>query len=134
MGNRKTNRTYKDRVFRAIFGSEERKEFTLSLYNALNNSNHNNIDDLTFNTLEDVIYVNRKNDVSFLFCDTYNLYEHQNPCNPNMPARGMMYFSKPSRTKSAGCAAETVQPKILSIFLGLPPQSNRSSCEKPSRT
>ena len=92
--NRQSNRMYKDLVFRAIFGSEERKEFTLSLYNALNNSEHKNLDDLTFNTLEDVIYVNMKNDVSFLFCDTYNLYEHQSTCNPNMPARGMMYFSR----------------------------------------
>ena len=94
MSSNKPNRMYKDRVFRAIFGSEERKEFTLSLYNALNNSEHKNIDDLTFNTLEDVIYVNMKNDISFALCDTYNLYEHQSTYNPNMPARGMMYFSR----------------------------------------
>ena len=85
---------YKDRVFRAIFGSEERKEFTLSLYNALNHSSHTNVDDLTFNTLEDVIYVNMKNDISFALCNTYNLYEHQSTVDPNMPARGMMYFSR----------------------------------------
>ena len=36
------NREYKDRVFKLIFGNEERKDLTLSLYNAVNGSNYTN--------------------------------------------------------------------------------------------
>ncbi|MDM8126365.1 hypothetical protein [Mediterraneibacter glycyrrhizinilyticus] len=35
-----------------------------------------------------------KNDVAFLISGTMNLYEHQSTFNPNMPVRGLMYFSK----------------------------------------
>lgn len=35
-----------------------------------------------------------KNDVSFLFTDIINLYEHQSTANPNMPFRGMIYLVK----------------------------------------
>ena len=34
-----------------------------------------------------------KNDVSFLFDSELYLYEHQSTYNPNMPLRGLMYFS-----------------------------------------
>ena len=35
-----------------------------------------------------------KNDISFLISGTLNLYEHQSTCNPNMPMRGLFYFSR----------------------------------------
>ena len=34
--NLKLNREYKDALFKFIFGNEARKEYTLSLFNALN--------------------------------------------------------------------------------------------------
>ena len=34
------NRQYKDRLFNFIFGAEENKAWTLSLYNAVNGSNY----------------------------------------------------------------------------------------------
>ena len=34
------NREYKDRLFNFIFGREENREWTLSLYNAINGSDH----------------------------------------------------------------------------------------------
>ena len=46
------------------------------------------------NTLEDVVYMGMKNDVSFLFTEVLNLYEHQSTFNPNLPLRGLLYFSK----------------------------------------
>ena len=46
------------------------------------------------NTLEDVLYLSMKNDVSFLVGGTMNLYEHQSTFNPNMPLRGVFYFSR----------------------------------------
>ena len=87
------NRENKSLLFCYIFGSEENKKYLLSLYNAVNNTNYTNIDDIEINTLSDIIYIRVKNDVSFLFDSCMSLYEHQSTFNPNMPLRGMMYFS-----------------------------------------
>lgn len=84
----RVNRFYKDRLFRFIFN--DRKEL-LSLYNAINGTNHRNPKDITINTMEDVIYLNMKNDVSFLISNVLNLYEHQSTWNPNMPYRNLIY-------------------------------------------
>lgn len=83
------NRNFKDSLFRMIFRG---KEELLNLYNAVNGSNYTNADDLEINTLEDVVYMGVKNDVSFLFAHTVNLYEAQSSYNPNMPLRGIIYF------------------------------------------
>ena len=85
------NKKYKDTVFRKLFG--ENKENALSLYNAVNHTSYTDPDDLEYTTLEDVIYMKYKNDVSFLIDKTLSLYEHQSSYNPNMPLRGLMYFS-----------------------------------------
>ena len=90
----KTNRKYQDSLFRVIFGREEHKHWLLELYNALNNSSHQNIDDLTLTTIDDVVYIKMKNDVSFLIDSQMNLFEHQSTFNPNMPLRGLLYFSQ----------------------------------------
>lgn len=82
--------TYKDRIFRMIF--RQKKNF-LDLYNAMNNSNYSNPDDLTVTTLENAIYMNMKNDVSFLLHDQLMLYEHQSTKNPNIPLRNLFYVS-----------------------------------------
>ena len=87
-----TNREYKDRLFKKIFGTEENKENILSLYNALNSSNYTNPDDIEINTIEDYLYLGMKNDVSFLIYDHMTLWEQQSTFNPNMPFRGLMYF------------------------------------------
>jgi hypothetical protein len=78
-----------------IFGN---KEDLLDLYNALNGTDYTDPADLTYYTLEDAIYINIKNDVSFLISDTLNLYEHQSTQNPNMPIRGLIYLSKNYQT------------------------------------
>ena len=87
------NRENKSLLFCFIFGSEENKKYLLSLYNAVNNTNYSNIDDIEINTLSDIIYIRMKNDVSFILDSNMSLYEHQSTFNPNMPLRGMMYFS-----------------------------------------
>lgn len=87
----KTNRKYKDRLFIALFGSPERKELTLELYNALNGTSYTNPDDIEINTLDDVIYIDMKNDVSFILQDDLNMYEQQSTYNPNMPLRQFLY-------------------------------------------
>ena len=85
----KVKRNFKDSLFRLVFHG---KEELLSLYNAVNGSSYTNADDLEINTLEDVVYMGMKNDVSFLFAHYLNLYEAQSTSNPNMPLRGTIYF------------------------------------------
>ncbi|SEA16733.1 hypothetical protein SAMN02910384_00928 [Pseudobutyrivibrio sp. ACV-2] len=88
----KVNREYKDRLFRLLFGTEEMKENILQLYNALNGSNYEDASELELTTIEDVIYIRMKNDVSFLFDSFLSVWEQQSSFNPNMPVRGLMYF------------------------------------------
>ena len=86
------NRKYKDSLFCLIFGDEENKKNILSLYNALNNTDYTNMDDLEITTIEDAVYIKMKNDVSFLIDSYLSLWEHQSTYNPNMPIRGLMYY------------------------------------------
>ena len=85
------NNKYKDRLFKFIF---KEKEDLLQLYNAVNSTDYDNPDDIEVNTLEDVIYMGMKNDISFLLTDVLNLYEHQSTFSPNLPLRGLIYFSR----------------------------------------
>jgi len=89
-------REYKDRLFKAIFGrnTEESKRWRLELYNALNGSSYTDPDALEVNTIENVIYLTMRNDVSFLVDSQMTLYEQQSTYNPNLPLRGLMYFSQ----------------------------------------
>ena len=87
-----TNRRHKDTVFRDLFGSPERKDNALSLYNALNGSRYANPDDLELTTIDNALYMSVKNDVSFLIEEHMVLWEHQSTYNPNMPLRGLSYF------------------------------------------
>ena len=59
----RANRTYKDSVFRMLFRS---KAALLGLYNALNGTDYRDPEQLTVTTLENAIYMNMKNDISFL--------------------------------------------------------------------
>ena len=45
------NTNYKDRLFIFIFGNEENREWTLSLYNAINGSHYTDASQIQFNTL-----------------------------------------------------------------------------------
>ena len=85
------NREYRDRLFKFIFGNPENKEWTLSLYNAVNGSHYTNADDIKFNTIENAVYMSMKNDVSFLIENTMSFYEQQSTFNPNMPMRFLIY-------------------------------------------
>lgn len=92
MSNSKgVNRKYKDRLFTFIFGNSENKAWTLSLYNAVNGSDYTNPDDIILNTIDNVVYMGMKNDVSFLMGDMMNFYEQQSTFNPNMPMRFLIY-------------------------------------------
>jgi len=86
------NRQHKDRLFTMIFGDKSNKKNILSLYNALYGTNYTNELDVDITTLEDVIYIKMKNDVSFLLDSYISLWEQQSTFNPNMPIRGLMYY------------------------------------------
>ena len=92
--NLKLNREYKDALFKFIFGNEERKEYTLSLFNALNGTCYDDPREVKLVTLEDVLFISIKNDVAFIMSDTLNLYEQQSTWNPNMPLRLLSYLTK----------------------------------------
>lgn len=87
----KVRRNYKDSIFRMLYLDENE---LLSLYNAVNGTNYTDVKNLEINTLQNAIYMNMKNDVSFLFNFQVNLYEHQSTVNPNMPLRDLIYVSK----------------------------------------
>ncbi len=93
------NRTYKDRLFKIIF--EDKKEL-LSLYNALTGKNYQNPNELEINTIDDVIYMHLKNDMSFILDDWQNLFEQQSTFNPNQPLRGFFYFADLYKVKYFG--------------------------------
>ena len=85
------NRSYKDILFRFVLAD---KKALLKLYNALNETDYNDENDLEINTLENVIYIGYKNDLSFIIGNTINIYEHQSTVNPNMPLRGLRYLTQ----------------------------------------
>ena len=84
-------RTYKDILFRFVF---KKPEELLELYNAMNCTSYTDPGDLVITTMEDVIYIGMKNDLSFLIANEINLYEHQSTLNENMPLRGLLYLAK----------------------------------------
>lgn len=84
-------RQYKDRLFQKVF--EDKKDL-LELYNAVNGTSYTNTEELEITTLDDVIYLSMKNDLSFIISSTLNLSEHQSTYNPNIPVRGLIYFAR----------------------------------------
>ena len=85
------NRVYKSRIFTMIF---QDKEKLLELYNAISGKNYTDPELLEINTLENAIYMNMQNDLSFLIDARLSLYEHQSTVNPNLPLRFLWYISK----------------------------------------
>ena len=72
----------------------EKKEL-LELYNALNGSAYNSPDGLTICTLDNAIYMNFKNDISFDVGGKLIVFgEHQSTINENMPLRNLLYIGR----------------------------------------
>lgn len=102
-------RTYKDGIFRTLFRDKKR---LLELYNALNNTEYTNENDLTVNTLENAIFIKMKNDLSFMIDSHMSLYEHQSSWCPNMALRGFFYFADLYK-KLLGNADLSIHRRIL---------------------
>lgn len=119
------NKQYKDRLFKFLFGNPEYKELTLALYNSLNDSKHHNPDDLEIVTLEESVYINMKNDVSFLLSEELYMFEQQSTWNPNIPFRMLEYvvhqYEKlldSSRSKYSSKMLEIPAPNFILIYNG----------------
>lgn len=118
----KTQTKVYDHLFIAIFGkdTERSKRWRLELYNALNNTNYTDPNELELNTLENVIYIKMHNDVSFLIDSQMTLYEHQRTTNPNMPLRGFFYFAqlyqKYIDSKHELIGTSTIQKKCKPLY------------------
>ena len=87
----KVQRNYKDTVSRMLFREPEN---ALSLYNALNGTGYTDASQITFNMLDNAIYMGMQNDISFLIMNEVNLYEHQSTYNLNMPLRDLFYVAE----------------------------------------
>lgn len=129
------NREYKDRLFKFIFGkdTEQSKRWRLQLYNALNGTKITDADELKINTIENVVYITMRNDISFLVDTEINLFEEQSSYNPNMPLRGYIYFSTLYQTYLAendlnltsSTRIKIPTPKLYVFYHGGPKQPDR---------
>ncbi len=88
------NREHKDRLFKMIFGRPEHREWTLSLYNAVNGTSYDDPSKIEFNTMEDVLFMGMKNDASFILDARLSIWEHQSTPAPNAPLRCLMYLGR----------------------------------------
>ena len=87
-------REFKDRLFIFLFGSQLRRDWTLSLYNGVNHSHYGNPQDIETMTIGEILYLGMRNDVAFLLSGFLNLYEQQATWNPNMPIRFLLYLAR----------------------------------------
>lgn len=121
-------RTYKDTLFRMLFRD---KENLLSLYNAVNGTDYTDTDNLEITTLENAVYMNYKNDISFIFHFELLLYEHQSTVNPNMPLRQLFYVSGvlQKRTRNDNIYGTSLihlpLPKFAVFYNGATPQPEK---------
>ena len=63
------------------------------MYNALNEKNYDNPDELEIVTLESAVYMGMKNDLAFILDLNLFLFEHQSTYNPNIPLRDLLYIA-----------------------------------------
>ena len=119
-------REYKDRLFNFIFGSEENKAWTLSLYNAINGTDYTDPSKVQINTIKEVLYLGMHNDTSFLLTDDMNFYEQQSSYNPNMPLRMMQcagnlyekYIKENGLNKYGSELLQLPVPKLIVFYNG----------------
>jgi hypothetical protein len=86
------NRRYKDSVFTLFFSNPD---LLRNLSNALSGTDFDKQTPVTINTLSGVLFMKRKNDISFVVGDRLIvLVEHQSTLNKNMPFRFLIYIAR----------------------------------------
>jgi hypothetical protein len=88
----KANRQYKDSIFTSLFSDEKR---CLELYNALEGTEYKDAGLVFINTLSNVLYMDKKNDISFIIGGRLLiLIEHQSTISENLPLRMLSYIAR----------------------------------------
>ena len=87
------NKNYKDSIFTMLFSN---KKEIINLYNTIKNINYKTYDtEINIITLEDVLFMDRNNDLCFTINDKLVvLIEHQSSITPNMPLRFLLYIAR----------------------------------------
>jgi predicted transposase/invertase (TIGR01784 family) len=86
------NAKYKDSLFSFLFGNPDTLR---ELYGAIKGVSLDPAAFIAINTLSDVLYMERYNDISFTINNKLViLIEHQSTINPNMPLRILLYISR----------------------------------------
>jgi hypothetical protein len=86
------NREHKNSVFSYLFG---RPEVLRELYSALEGVELPPDVNIEINTLQDVLFMDRINDLSFAVANKLvALFEHQSTINPNMAIRMLLYIAR----------------------------------------
>ena len=86
------NREYKSSVFTRLFSETGA---LLELYNALSGSNYGADTIIEINTLEDVLFMDLMNDISFTVDDKIViLIEHMSTISENLPLRLLLYMAR----------------------------------------
>lgn len=86
------NREYKSSVFTSYFSIPEH---AADLFRSLSDDPTIQPQDISFVTLENAIYLNRKNDFAFTSQGKVLIIgEHQSTLNPNMPLRSAIYYGR----------------------------------------
>ncbi len=125
---KRIRRDHKSSVFAMIFNDKER---ALQLYNAISGKNYADPDEIEIATLENAVYLNVKNDVSFLVDERLYLVEHQSTVNPNMPLRDLLYVARQyegmvgKADLYSSKAIELPAPFFVTLYNGKAPQPER---------
>jgi predicted transposase YdaD len=86
------NREHKDTVFSNLFNDADT---LLELYNDLTGSNYGADTKIEINTLDDVLFLDMRNDISFTIDDrVVFLVEHQSTLSENLPLRFLLYIAR----------------------------------------
>lgn len=117
------NRNYKDSVFSCYFSEDPRR--LIELYNAIEGTNYPLDTKIELNTLDDVLYKDRINDLSFVLDgQLVVLIEHQSTINRNMALRMLIYLGRlyekllPSEVLYRSKTVPIPTPKFIVLYNG----------------
>jgi hypothetical protein len=117
------NTKYKASVFTALFNDEDKLR---ELYAALEGIEYDPALLITINTLDDVLYMDRINDLSFTVGDKLVfVIEHQSTLNRNMPLRILSYIARvyekiiPRRVVYKDALVKIPKPEFIILYNGL---------------
>ena len=126
-----SNANYKDSVFSFLFS---KPDILRELYGAITGIPLPPDIPVTINTLSDVLFMGRVNDISFTIGDVLViLMEHQSTINPNMPLRLLMYIARiyekivGDKTIYSGKKLIIPRPEFIVLYNGTAPYPDETT-------